>query len=151
MRYFGPNTAHSRGLSAVLDANAALGLNHPGRGPRLLGLLPKWTQDFDFDGVPALIWMMSEGSNYSASHTNLLNNKDDIECIARLRLRAHNLNVESDRNNPCSSRICRCCATVVDGRRVVEDEMHFMLEFPLYSEDRKLFFVKLGIALQVGC
>ncbi len=27
------------------------------------------------------------------SYTNLLNNKDGIKCIARLRLRAHNLNV----------------------------------------------------------
>ena len=34
---------------------------------------------------------------------------------------------------------------VVDGRRVVEDEMHFMLECPLYSEDRKLLFEKLDI------
>ncbi len=31
---------------------------------------------------------------------------------------------------------------VVDGRRVVEDEMHFMLECPWYSEDRKLVFEK---------
>ncbi len=33
----------------------------------------------------------------------------------------------------------------VDGRRVVEDEMHFMLECPLYSEDRKILFEKLRI------
>ncbi len=30
---------------------------------------------------------------------------------------------------------------VVDGRRVVEDEMHFMLECPLYYEDRKSLFI----------
>ena len=34
---------------------------------------------------------------------------------------------------------------VVDGRRVVEDEMRFMLECPLYSEDRKLIFEILRI------
>ncbi len=31
---------------------------------------------------------------------------------------------------------------VVDGRRVVEDELHFMFECPLYSENRKLLFEK---------
>jgi Trp operon repressor len=38
-----------------------------------------------------------------------------------------------------------CCAMVVDGRRVVEDEMHVLLECPLYSADRKLLFQKLRI------
>ena len=89
--------------------------------------------------------MRSEDNGDSTSYTNLLNDRDDIKCIARLRLRAHNLNVESDRNNTRSSRICRCCDMVVDGRRVVEDEMHFMLECPLYSEDRKILFEKLRI------
>jgi hypothetical protein len=89
--------------------------------------------------------MMSEDSSVSASYTNLLNDKDDIKCIARLLLRAHNLNVESDRSNHRSSRICTCCAMVVEGRRVAEGEMHFMLECPLYSEDRNLVFEKLRI------
>jgi hypothetical protein len=31
---------------------------------------------------------------------------------------------------------------VAEGRRVVEVEMHFMLECPLFSEDRKLLFEK---------
>ena len=53
-------------------------------------------------------WMMSEDNRLSASYTNLLNDRDDIKYIARQRLRAHNLNVESDMNNPRSSRICRC-------------------------------------------
>ncbi len=34
---------------------------------------------------------------------------------------------------------------VVDGRRVVKDEMHFMLGCPLYSEDGKLLFEELRI------
>ena len=34
---------------------------------------------------------------------------------------------------------------VVDGRRVVEDEMHFILEWPLYAEDWKTFFEKMNI------
>ena len=89
--------------------------------------------------------MRFEDNGDNTSYTNLLNDRDDIKCIARLRLRAHNLNVESERSNPRSSRLCSCCAMVVDGRRIVEDEMHFMLECPLYSEDRKLLFEKLAI------
>jgi hypothetical protein len=84
--------------------------------------------------------MRSEDNGDSPAYTNLLNDRDDIKCIARLRFRAHNWNVESDRSNPRSSRICGCCDMVFDVRRVVEDEMQFMLECPLYSEDRKLFF-----------
>jgi hypothetical protein len=34
---------------------------------------------------------------------------------------------------------------VFDGRRDVEDEMYFMLECPLYSEDRELLFDTLRI------
>ena len=34
---------------------------------------------------------------------------------------------------------------VVDGRRVVEDEMHFILECPLYAVDRKTSFEKMKI------
>ena len=57
----------------------------------------------------------------------------------------HNLNVESDRSTSRSGRICRCCDKVFDGRRVIEDEMHFMLECPLYAEDRVIMFEKLKI------
>ena len=81
--------------------------------------------------------MVSEDRNHSSTHTYLLNNKDDVKCIARLRFRAHNLNVESERSTSPSGRICRCCNMVVDGRRVVKDEMHFILECPLYAEDGK--------------
>ena len=43
--------------------------------------------------------------------------------------------------------ISMCCAIVADGRRVVANEMHFMLEGSLYSEDRKLRFAKLRLEL----
>ena len=55
------------------------------------------------------------------------------------------MNVESERSTSRSGRICRCCDMVVDNRRVVEDEMHFILECPLYAEDRKIFFEKMNI------
>ncbi len=68
-------------------------------------------------------WMMSEDSSFSASYTFLLNAKDDIKCIARLRLRAHNLNVEFDRIIGANLALVEFSgvAMVVDGRRVVED------------------------------
>ena len=57
--------------------------------------------------------------------------------------RAHNLNVESERSTSRSGRICRCCHMVVDGRRVIEDEMLFILECLLHAEDRKICFEKI--------
>ncbi len=102
---------------------------------------PRNLGDDQGDGMKYIMYatrMMSEDSSFSTSYTNLFNDRDAIKCIARLRLWAHNLNVESERSNPRSSRICRCCAMVLDGRRFVEDEMHFMLEFPSNSEEGKL-------------
>ena len=74
-----------------------------------------------------------------------MNNKSEMKCIALLCLRAHNLTVESERSYSRSDIICRCCNMMVDGRRAVEDEMHFILECPLHSEDRKLIFDQLKI------
>ncbi len=107
---------------------------------------PRNLGDDQGDGIKYITyatWVVSEDSSFSASYTNLLHDTDGIEGIARLHLRAHNLSVESDRSNPRSGIICRCCAMLVDGIRVVEDEMRFMLECPLYSEDRKLLFEKV--------
>jgi hypothetical protein len=39
-------------------------------------------------------WMRSLDDDSYTSYTKLLNNRKDITCIARLRLRAHNLNVD---------------------------------------------------------
>ncbi len=97
---------------------------------QILEMNPRNPGDNKVDGIKYITyatWMMSEDSIFNASYTNLLNDKDGIKCIARLRLRAHNLNVESDRSNRSCSRICRYCAMVVGGRRVVEDEVHFIL------------------------
>ncbi len=73
-------------------------------------------------------WMRSlEVNNYNTTFTNFLNNHDDIRCIARLRLRAHNLNVDLERDLPRSSRSLRCCDMIIDGGRAVEDELHFII------------------------
>jgi hypothetical protein len=90
-------------------------------------------------------WMRSLDDDSYTSYTKLLNNRKDITCIARLRLRAHNLNVDYNRDVPRSSRSCRCCDLVTDGRRAVEDEMHFILECPLYTTERKELFAKLRL------
>lgn len=91
-------------------------------------------------------WMRSlHEDSYCTSFTRLLNNRKDITCIARLRLRAHNLIVESDRDVPRSSRYCRCCEMVTNGRKAVEDELHFILECPLYTAERKELFAKLRL------
>ena len=81
---------------------------------------PRNLGDNQGDGIKSITYatcMRSEDNGDNTSYTNLLNDRDDIKCIARLRLRAHNLNVESERSNPRSSRICSCCAMAVDGRR----------------------------------
>ena len=90
-------------------------------------------------------WMLPTDDNNGSSYINLLNHSNDIKCIARMRLRAHNLNIESDRSTIRSSRFCRCCDMVVSGRKVLEDEMHFILECPLYSIDRIELYDKLSI------
>ena len=110
-----------RGISKIADIDWQ---SRSTMNPRNLG-------DKQVDGIKSITnatWMIFDNSSFSASCTNLLNDKDNIKCVARLRLRTHNLNVESHRSNPRASRICRCCATVVGGKRAVEDEMHFMLE-----------------------
>jgi hypothetical protein len=59
--------------------------------------------------------------------------------------RSHTLRVEEDIHLPRSERTCKCCNIFIDGERAVEDEMHFMLECPLFSQERKTLFEKLRI------
>ena len=72
------------------------------------------TQGIGIKTITYANWMMSEDRNHSSTYTNLINNRDDIKCIARLRLPAHNLNVGSGRSTSRSGRICRCCDMVAD-------------------------------------
>jgi hypothetical protein len=90
-------------------------------------------------------WMKSVDCDESPGYTRILNNKNDISCIARFRLRSHTLRVEEDIHLPRSERTCKCCNIFIDGERAVEDEMHFMLECPLFSQERKTLFEKLRI------
>ena len=90
-------------------------------------------------------WMKSSDCDESPFYTRILNSKNDISCIARFRLRSHNLRVEEDIHIPRSERTCRCCNISIDGARAVDDEMHFILECPLFSQERKMLFEKLQI------
>ena len=92
------------------------------------------------DGFKSIIyklWMHKEDQDRSKSYIHLLNTKQHITTLARFRLRSHNLNAESMRMHGCTSisrsdRVCRCF-----GMKIIEDEMHFMLECPLYQGPRQ--------------
>ena len=128
----------NQGISNIIDIDWSL----------LATKDPRSLDDSQGPGIKCISyanWMRSDEDNSSPLYTKIMNNKADITCIARLRLRAHNLNVEAERNLSRSNRIYRCCNMMIDGRRAVEDEMHFILEFPLYSEGRKLIFNQIKI------
>ena len=59
--------------------------------------------------------------------------------FAKLRLSAHNLQIESGRygikNTPAAERYCLYCK--INDDYVVEDEVHFLVNCPLYREDRE--------------
>ena len=89
-------------------------------------------------------WFYS--GSFNISHTfwfNLFRPKQ-IHAMARFRMGAHRLNVESERwrrpHVPRSQRICKCCKM-----GVVEDELH-ILYCPLYIDLR----FKFGIHLNGG-
>ena len=83
---------------------------------------------------------------YYTSYTKLLNNRKDITCIVRLRLRAHNLDVDYNMDVPTSSRSCRCCGLVTHGRSALEDEM-----WVAYFLPGGWWILPGGWALQLGC
>ena len=67
-------------------------------------------------------------------------------CLSKLRLSAHNLRIETGRffgNNkiPRIERICEYCKTI--GIRVLEDELHFAMECPLFSNTREPMLSKI--------
>ena len=70
-------------------------------------------------------WMKSVDCDESPGYTRILNNKNDISCIANFCLRSHTLRGEEDIHLPRSERTCKCCNIFIDGERAVEDEMHF--------------------------
>ena len=64
--------------------------------------------------------------------------------LARLRTSSHHLNIETGRHinrNDNSKRLCKFCP------RKIEDEIHFILECPLYNSERQKLFFEYDIQL----
>ena len=61
--------------------------------------------------------------------------------LSRFRCSAHNLMVETGRHNniPYEHRLCPICNT-----QIVEDEYHFVMICPLYSDLRKQYITQLN-------
>jgi len=109
---------------------------------------PRSLNDEQGDGIKSITfarWMMSLEDVQHTSYTKLLNDRDDISCIARFRLRSHNLNVELMRNAPRSARLCEYCMKSSNKQKVVEDELHFMLECPLFTSEREILLNQLKL------
>ena len=75
-------------------------------------------------------------------YTKYLHHPRDIICVAHLRMGCHKLDIErrrwGSRRVDRSQRKCACC-----GLGIVEDEMHFMLECPVYDGIRRHLLLKL--------
>jgi hypothetical protein len=101
---------------------------------------PRGIPDCHHDGVKLAVYAAWIAPGHSrdrgTDYTALLNRQQYIIAIAKMRMGAHDLNVNSMRwgaNKVVrSKRTCGCC----DGG-TVEDELHFMLECPAYSTERR--------------
>jgi hypothetical protein len=86
-------------------------------------------------------WFSCDNSNISHTFWFNLYRPNQICTMARFRMGAHRLNVESERwrrpHVPRSQRICRCC-----NLGVVEDELHLMY-CPLYTDVRFQYKIHL--------
>ena len=90
-------------------------------------------------------WFCANGSrNKNMAFVAHVNRRDAVREIARFRMGCHQLDIEArrwgDMRVERSKRICRCC-----GLGKVEDELHFMLECPLYRHIRADFLLKMGV------
>ena len=66
--------------------------------------------------------------------------------MARLRLSAHKLNIETGRYNsknkyiPPDERLCTCCSM-----KTCESELHFLIACPAYSDLREKLFTEISL------
>ena len=74
-------------------------------------------------------------------YISCVNNRNQRSNITRLRISAHSLQIEQGRwsGKPLSERTCNYCDTAS-----VDDEGHFLLSCPTFSQKRNCFFGKLG-------
>lgn len=100
---------------------------------------PRAIPDSDHVGFKIAVygaWFKPEGGiDKRRAFTSYLSNPQDITNVARFRMGSHNLFIESMRwgkdRLPRSLRKCCCC-----NLGVVEDEVHFLLECPMYAAQR---------------
>ena len=90
-------------------------------------------------------WFHVAGNNSKRlSFAAHVNRRDSIRDIARFRMGCHQLDIEArrwgDLKTVRSKRTCRCCSM---GK--VEDELHFMLECPLYQHIRAELMQSMGM------
>ena len=77
-----------------------------------------------------------------ASYVDQLRQRPDRAVIAKTRLSAHNLEVETGRhkNIPVNERLCKVCKG-----SSIEDENHFLWSCPIYDIKRAVFTEKVAI------
>ena len=71
-------------------------------------------------------------------YLDIIQKADSRRCLAEIRLSAHNLEIERGRysKTPREQRLCKFCAE--QGTSIVEDELHFLLQCPLYKDKRDI-------------
>ena len=76
-------------------------------------------------------------TNRKAEKYLMMLNFKQRQILARFRISAHNLHVETGRhcNTPLELRLCMMC-----DEKKVEDEIHFLLECPLYNKEREILY-----------
>ena len=79
-------------------------------------------------------------------YLNNVSNKKYRHALSRLRTSSHALRIESARHETpvpsVENRVCHRC-------NVLEDEVHFLVVFPLYECERKKLFEGIGLSVDV--
>ena len=76
------------------------------------------------------------------NYLSIVTNAKHRAALTKLRISAHNLEIETGRYKkiPSSSRKCTVC-----DQNKVEDEMHFLLECKLYENERTQMFKEINL------
>ena len=80
-------------------------------------------------------------NNYSPSTYLVLTRRNPLrKTLVKLRISCHQLRIETGRydNIPRNERLCNFCNC-----NNIEDETHFLLDSPAYSQVREIFFSKI--------
>ena len=88
-----------------------------------------------------LLWYRKLYKFQRAPYVDLITSKLDRSMLAKMRLSAHNLEIERGRylNIERERRLCQVC-----NANVIENENHFLWDCMKYDKDRKLFIDKVS-------